>query len=43
MSDNFTVKNLVRKSKFKVVKSDEGVYFGEVNSDQKSGKGIMVT
>jgi hypothetical protein len=37
------MKNLLKNENFKVVKSDDGVYFGEMIDEMKHGKGIMVT
>jgi hypothetical protein len=43
MEDGFKIKNLVRKPTFQVVKSEDGVYFGEIEHEKRNGKGIMVT
>lgn len=43
MSEKFKMKQVLRSENFKVVKSEEGIYFGQMINEEKHGKGIMVT
>lgn len=43
MSHKTKIKDLIQKQSFRVIKSSEGVYFGQMENDEKHGKGIMVT
>ncbi len=43
MSHKTKIKDLIQKQGFRVIKSSEGVYFGQMENDEKHGKGIMVT
>lgn len=43
MGQKFSVKKLVKKDNFQVIKSDEGVFFGQMTNEEKNGKGIMIS
>lgn len=43
-NESFNIKALVKRPRFKVAKSDKGIYFGELDEEsRRHGQGINVT
>ena len=43
MDKNFDMKSLVKEADFHIVQEEGRVYFGQVNGQQRQGRGITVT
>ena len=43
MDKNFDMKSLVKETDFHILQEEGRIYFGQVNGQQRQGRGITVT